>query len=89
MKNSLLKSWFVSFSMGAFIFLWFSPISEAVAQSYPNKPINFMIPYGAGGTTDLTFRAFCDAASKYLGQKMVPINKPMITTQNVCRLFMY
>ena len=75
MINILLKTRFFLFLMLLSIFMWFSFNSDAEGQGYPNKPINFMIPYGAGGTTDLTYRAFCDAASKYLGQKMVAINK--------------
>ncbi len=75
MNRILIKSWFLSSVIGWSIFMLFLPVSAAAIEDYPNKPINFMIPFGAGGTTDLTYRAFCDAASKYLGQRMVPINK--------------
>jgi tripartite-type tricarboxylate transporter receptor subunit TctC len=44
-------------------------------SDYPARPINFMIPFGPGGTTDLTYRAFIDAAGKQLGQPFVPVNK--------------
>lgn len=59
-----------------FIFLSQS-VDLAIAKDpdYPTKPITFYISYGAGGTTDLMFRAFCDTAKKYLGQPFVPINK--------------
>jgi tripartite-type tricarboxylate transporter receptor subunit TctC len=50
-------------------------VARAADPEYPTKPINFYISYGAGGTTDLMFRAFCDTAKKYLGQPFVPINK--------------
>lgn len=43
---------------------------------YPKKPINFIIPWGAGGATDTVGRAVADAASKHLGQSMVVVNKP-------------
>ncbi len=45
------------------------------AQDYPTKPINFYIPYSAGGATDLACRALGDAAGKTLGQTLVPINR--------------
>jgi tripartite-type tricarboxylate transporter receptor subunit TctC len=59
-----------------FIFLFQSiDLARAKDPDYPTKPITFYISYGAGGTTDLMFRAFCDTAKKYLGQPFVPINK--------------
>ncbi|MFX0200093.1 MAG: tripartite tricarboxylate transporter substrate binding protein [Candidatus Hodarchaeota archaeon] len=56
-----------------FLFLF---VNLAIGSDYPTRPVTFMVPYGAGGTTDLTFRAFCEAASKYLGERIVPVNKP-------------
>ncbi len=43
---------------------------DAWAQ-YPNKPINFVMPIGAGGSTDVACRPLVTAASRILGQ---PIN---------------
>ena len=56
----------------------FTPLAvgKDLDLDYPTTPINFIIPFGAGGTTDLTYRAFISAASKYLGQPIIPINKP-------------
>ncbi len=52
-------------------------IHSAVAKDpdYPTKPITLYIAYGVGGTTDMTFRAFGEAASKHLGQPIVYINR--------------
>jgi len=76
MKSKLSKlSLILKFTICSIILLS-SDGSIVAAQDYPTKSIHFMIPFGAGGTTDLTYRAFCDAAGKYLGQKIVPINKP-------------
>ncbi len=50
--------------------------SVAVAEEYPLKPMEFLIPFGAGGSADLMGRALAEATGKYLGQKIVPINKP-------------
>ncbi len=49
----------------------------AIAQpsGFPGRPIRMLIPWGPGGTTDVQMRALCDAASKRLGQPVVPENK--------------
>lgn len=44
---------------------------HAAAQGYPSKPIQFVIPFGAGGDSDLSGRNVAMAASKYLDS--VPI----------------
>jgi len=46
------------------------------AQQYPTKPINMLIGWGAGGSTDVTLRALSDPAGKILGQPIVVQNKP-------------
>ena len=51
-------------------------LSLAWGEDYPSKPINFLIPFGAGGSADLMGRALATGAEKYLGQPIVPINKP-------------
>jgi tripartite-type tricarboxylate transporter receptor subunit TctC len=40
------------------------------------KPINFLIGFPAGGTTDVCARPLVNAASKTLGQPIVVVNKP-------------
>ncbi len=44
-------------------------------QNFPNKPIRMLVPWGAGGTTDVQMRAFCEAASRRLGQPIVVENR--------------
>lgn len=48
----------------------------AVAAEYPTKPISYIIPFPAGGSTDLTSRALANAAKKHLGQPIICENKP-------------
>ena len=43
-------------------------------QEYPNKNINMTVPYGAGGTTDLTARALANAMGKDLGVTINIVN---------------
>lgn len=49
--------------------------SAAIAQSYPTKPITMIVPWPAGGSTDIAMRAIAEAASKHLGQPIVTDNK--------------
>ena len=50
------------------------PLS-AVAQEFPAKPITLIVPFPAGGPTDLAMRALGEAASKHLGQPVIVENK--------------
>src|SRR5262245_36743744 len=50
--------------------------AAAVAQGYPSKPITFVIPFAAGGDSDLSGRNVAAHASKYLNnQPIVPVNR--------------
>ena len=49
----------------------------AYAQAaYPNKPIRVVVPYGAGGITDMIGRRLCEKLAKDLGQSLVVDNRP-------------
>jgi tripartite-type tricarboxylate transporter receptor subunit TctC len=48
----------------------------AWAQSFPTKPIRLVVPYPAGGTTDIMARALQVPIQKALGQPLVIENKP-------------
>jgi tripartite-type tricarboxylate transporter receptor subunit TctC len=48
---------------------------NGVQAEYPDKPITFVVNYGAGGTTDLTSRLLCGVAEKALGESITVINK--------------
>jgi tripartite-type tricarboxylate transporter receptor subunit TctC len=45
------------------------------AADFPNKPITLIVPYPAGGATDLVIRPLAEAAKKYLGQPVVVENR--------------
>jgi tripartite-type tricarboxylate transporter receptor subunit TctC len=51
-------------------------IGLATAQGFPEKPIQVIIPFDAGGNTDLMARALQEDMNRALGQPFVPINKP-------------
>jgi putative tricarboxylic transport membrane protein len=50
--------------------------SIAHAQDYPSKAISLVVPYPAGGRTDLTARAVAQFLKAELGQPVVVVNKP-------------
>lgn len=45
------------------------------AADYPTKQIELVVPFSAGGGTDLVSRAFADTAKKYLSEPMGVVNK--------------
>jgi len=51
-------------------------VSAQAFAEYPQKPINVIVPYGAGGDSDLTTRIWAEAVEKELGVPVVVINKP-------------
>ena len=57
----------------AFIPVVFALFGFAHAQDFPNKPLRLIIPYPAGGASDLTARAVVSVADEYLGQPMIVV----------------
>ncbi len=51
-------------------------IVEAHAQNFPAKPVTLIVPWPAGGTTDIGMRALATATEKHLGQSIVIENRP-------------
>jgi len=52
----------------------------AQAQDYPARPIEWVVPYQAGGGTDIVARTVAERMSKSLGQSIVIANKPGAAT---------
>ena len=51
-------------------------VPAALAQAYPSRPINLIVPWPAGGSTDRHLRALAEIASKHLGQNIIVQNQP-------------
>ena len=61
--------------MRVLIALLLSPLL-AFAQGYPTKPVKMIVPYAAGGTTDVLARIMADKLTQGLGQTVVIEYKP-------------
>ncbi|OGP89692.1 MAG: hypothetical protein A2156_00595 [Deltaproteobacteria bacterium RBG_16_48_10] len=49
--------------------------SVALSEEYPTKPVEIVIPFTAGGRTDIGTRMIAPFLGKYLGGRVVVINK--------------
>ena len=59
------------------------PALAETAGHWPQRPITLIVPWPAGGQTDLTIRILADEAEKHLGQPVVVINKPGVAGTQV------
>ena len=48
----------------------------AFAQAYPARPVKLVVPFNAGGSTDLIGRIMCQWLTERLGQSFVVENRP-------------
>jgi tripartite-type tricarboxylate transporter receptor subunit TctC len=50
--------------------------NAAAAQDYPARPITLLVPWSAGGPTDIAVRALGDALSRQINQRVLIENRP-------------
>ncbi len=77
MKPALFKSFgqIARVCMGVLIAI--GPMAdEALAQNYPVKPVRLIVPFPAGGATDLFARVISQKMAEKLGQPVVVENRP-------------
>lgn len=68
MKMSLAGGWWLILALGAFG-------GDVTAQTYPAKTIRFIVPYPAGGATDILSRALAQKLTEAWGQSVVVDNR--------------
>ena len=50
--------------------------AAAHAQQFPSKPVTLIVPWPAGGSTDIYFRKLGEITARHLGQPLVIENRP-------------
>lgn len=67
---------FLTSLLGAGAILAALSATGAHAQSYPARPVNLIVPFAAGGGTDIFSRALADELGKATGQRFLVDNRP-------------
>ena len=49
---------------------------SAISQPYPSRPVRMIVPYSAGGATDIVMRIVAQRLPEFLGQQVVVDNRP-------------
>ncbi|PHM19636.1 MAG: ABC transporter substrate-binding protein [Curvibacter sp. PD_MW3] len=52
------------------------PVTQALAQEFPSRPIRFVVPFPPGSGTDTSARYFARKLTEMVGQPVVVDNKP-------------
>jgi tripartite-type tricarboxylate transporter receptor subunit TctC len=65
------------------------PVVAAAQAPFPEKPVNLLVPYPAGGATDVIARMIADKLTQAWGQPVIVNNKPgagtLIAAESVAR----
>lgn len=69
-----MKKIFIVNFLSIFLALFF--VVSGFTQDYPNRDVNGIIPWGAGGGTDVVCRIAVPAANEYLGRTIIMTNMP-------------
>jgi len=69
-----LKTWLLAAAFG--LGLASAASGPASAQEWPTRTVKFLVPYGAGGGTDIVSRIIAQQLQDKLGQSFVVENKP-------------
>ena len=73
-KRTLLRTSLIGLTAALGLALAGTALAQQAWQ--PNKPINLIVPWAAGGSTDQVTRITAAEIEKVLGQKIVIVNQP-------------
>lgn len=51
-------------------------LARAQPARFPDRPVTLIVPFPAGGTTDVQMRALAEAATRHFGQQVIIENRP-------------
>ena len=75
MEERMLRRTFLKATLASAIIA--GPLAvPAFGQEYPTKPIRFIVPYAAGGISDLVARLVGEKLTTYWGQQIIVDNRP-------------
>jgi tripartite-type tricarboxylate transporter receptor subunit TctC len=69
-----LSGFLLCLAVTAAAFAGVSPI--VAADSYPNRPIRWIVPFSAGGASDIVARVLGEYLSQHFGEQIIIENKP-------------
>jgi tripartite-type tricarboxylate transporter receptor subunit TctC len=62
-------------SLSFVLALGFASVNAKADETYPNRPVRIIVPFSAGGPTDIVGRVFAQKLSELLGQQFYVENK--------------
>jgi tripartite-type tricarboxylate transporter receptor subunit TctC len=82
----MLKKKWLAFALSALVLFSFAacgqkepatgePAGQPTATDFPKRPVEMVIPFGAGGASDIFARQYAQIAEKYLGKPITAVNK--------------
>ena len=69
-----------SIALVSWLALAWIAVPPAVAADYPSRPVDLIVPFAAGGGTDLLARILSEGLGKRFGQSFVVLNRPGANT---------
>lgn len=69
-KSMIVRRFFLCLALAGVL-----PFAASAQQAYPNKPVRVIVPFVAGGTTDIFARLIAEKLSQQLGQQFIIDNR--------------